>query len=98
MVSRKSWRALALLALCCCLAAPVFAADDVVLQAKKYIDQNSPQAAYDLLAPLQSERAGDPEYDYLLGVAALGIGHNTEAVFALERVLAVQPNSAPARA
>ena len=48
--------------------------------------------------PLQSDRAGDPEYDFLLGSAALGIGKNTEAVFALERVLAVQPNSAPARA
>jgi len=98
MVSRISWRALTLLALCIFLAAPVFAADELVLKAKKYMDGNNPQAAYDLLVPLQSERAGDPEYDYLLGVAALGIGHNTEAVFALERVLAVQPNSAPARA
>jgi len=98
MVSRISWRALTLLALCIFLAAPVFAADELVLKAKKYMDENNPQAAYDLLVPLQSERAGDPEYDYLLGVAALGIGHNTEAVFALERVLAVQPNSAPARA
>ncbi len=95
---RKSWRVATLLALCSCLALPVWAADDVVLRAKKYIDENNPQAAYDILAPIQSERAGDPEFDYLLGVAALGLGKNTEAVFALERVLAVQPNSAPARA
>ena len=74
------------------------AADDVVQRAKARLEANDAQAAYDLLTPLQSERAGDPEYDYLLGVAALDLGRNTEAVFALERVLAVQPNNAPARA
>lgn len=95
---RKSWGVASLLALCLFLALPAWAADAVVLQAKKYMDENNPQAAYDLLEPLQSQRAGDPEYDYLLGVACLGLGKNSEAVFALERVLAVQPNSAPARA
>jgi outer membrane protein len=98
MISRKNQGALALLALSLFLALPAVAADDVVLRAKQFMDDNQPQAAYDLLAPLQSERAGDPDFDYLLGIAALGLGRNTEAVFALERVLAVQPNSAPARA
>ena len=74
------------------------AADDVVQRAKARLEANDPQAAYDLLSPLQSVWAGDPEYDYLLGVAALDLGRNTEAVFALERVLAVQPDNAPARA
>jgi tetratricopeptide (TPR) repeat protein len=74
------------------------AADDLLVSAKQQLDNGNPQAAYSLLVPLQSERAGDPEYDFLLGSAALGIGKNTEAVFALERVLAVLPNSAPARA
>lgn len=74
------------------------AADDLLLSAKQQLDNGDPQAAYSLLVPLQSERAGDPEYDFLLGSAALGIGKNTEAVFALERVLAVRPDSAPARA
>ena len=77
---------------------PVFAADELLLSAKQQLDNGNAQEAYNLLIPLQSERAGDPEYDFLLGSAALGIGKNTEAVFALERVLAVQPNSAPARA
>ena len=48
--------------------------------------------------PLQSDRAGDPEFDFLLGNSALQLGKNTEAVFALERVLAVKPDSTPARA
>ena len=74
------------------------AADDVLLQAKRYLDSEDAQSAYSLLIPLQSERAGDPDYDFLLGNAALELGKYTEAVFALERVLAVRPDSAPARA
>src|SRR6266705_279216 len=45
-----------------------------------------------------TDRAGDPEYDYLLGIAALDSGERERAVFALERVLAVNPNHAQARA
>ena len=76
----------------------VRAADATLDKAGALLDAGSPQAAYDLLAPLQSQRAGEPQYDYLLGVAALDTGRNTEAVFAFERVLAVQPNDAAARA
>jgi tetratricopeptide (TPR) repeat protein len=54
--------------------------------------------AYALLAPEEDKRAGDPDYDYLLGIAALDIGKPTEAIFALERVLAVRPNHLQARA
>lgn len=78
--------------------AAVVAADDVVLQAKQLLDRGNAQAAYNLLVPLQSARAGDPDFDYILGSAALELGKNTEAVFALERVLAVKPNNAQARA
>jgi tetratricopeptide (TPR) repeat protein len=80
------------------LASWAQAADQLLVKAKGLLDGAEAQAAYELLSPLQSERAGDPEYDYLLGVAALETGRNTEAVFALERVLAVRPTSAPARA
>ncbi len=75
-----------------------FAADETVSSAKQKLDSGRAQEAYDLLKPLQSTRAGDPDFDFVLGSAALVLGKNTEAVFALERVLAVQPNSAPARA
>jgi len=74
------------------------AVDDVLVQAKQQLDSGDAQGAYNLLIPLQSERAGDPDFDFLLGSAALALGKNTEAVFALERVLAVKPDSAPARA
>lgn len=83
--------------LACALPMLAFA-DEVLDRAKALLEAKDPKAAYQLLAPLQSERAGDPKYDYLLGIAALDLGRNTEAVFALERVLAVQPNNAQARA
>lgn len=81
------------------LALAGFAHADVLTdQAKALLDQNKARAAFDLLAPLESERAGDETYDLLLGIAAVEIGRNTNAVFALERVLAANPNNARARA
>lgn len=93
-VKRFAWLSTLLLL----MALPVFAADEVVIRAKQQLDNGDAQGAYDVLSPLQSDRAGDPEYDFVLGSAALQLGKNTEAVFALERVLAVLPNNAPARA
>jgi tetratricopeptide (TPR) repeat protein len=57
-----------------------------------------PNARYEALAAQESRRAGDPAYDYALGTAALDAGRYGEAIIALQRVLAVQPNNAPARA
>ena len=79
------------------LSAPAFA-DDVLDRAKRLIESKEPLAALRLLQPLESERAGDPAFDYLLGVAALDSGDPQAAVFALERVLAVQPTHGQARA
>jgi tetratricopeptide (TPR) repeat protein len=80
------------------LVAGVVRADAVTDNARTLLDRGDAKAAYALLEPLESERAGDPDYDFLLGLAALEIGKNTNAVFALERVLAVNPNHARARA
>src|SRR5258708_4954616 len=73
-------------------------ADEITDRARRLLQEKNPQAAYQLLQPLESQRAGDPEYDYLLGIAALDSGERERAVFALERVLAVNPNHAQARA
>lgn len=56
------------------------------------------RGAFDLLAPLEQQRSGEPKFDYLLGLAAIDAGEYTRAVFALERVLAVEPNHPQARA
>jgi tetratricopeptide (TPR) repeat protein len=74
------------------------AADAITDRAKAQLSRGDAQAAYKLLLPLEPERAGDPEFDYLLGVAALDAGDPERAVFALERVLAVQPENLQARA
>ena len=74
------------------------AADEVVEQARILLNSHQAGSAYTLLAPLSDERAGDPDFDYLLGIAALDSGQPGQAVFALERVLAVKPNDALARA
>jgi len=74
------------------------AADAVTDRAKALLQRQDAQGAYQLLLPLEPQRAGDPEYDYLLGIAALDAGDPERAIFALERVLAVQPDNLQARA
>ena len=78
---------------------PSYAEQDAVLtQAEKMIRQADYKKAYQLLEPLEDARAGDLQYDYLLGVAGVESGNVTRGTFALERVLAVEPNHQDARA
>ena len=72
--------------------------DASLAEARRLLGERNPQAAYGLLAPFETQRAGQPEFDYLLGIAALDAGEITRAIFALERVLAVQPGNTLARA
>ena len=44
-----------------------------------------------MLAPHEARLAGDPEYDFLLGIAALESGRPNLATLVLERVIAVDP-------
>lgn len=74
------------------------AADAPLEEARRLIDQGRAQDAYQLLAPLEERYAGTPDYDYLLGIAALDSGLPGPAVFALERVLALDPENDLARA
>ncbi len=76
----------------------VAAQDDVTKEAETLIRKGDFNAAYRLLEPLEDERAGDVDYDYLLGVAAIESGNTTRGAFALERVLATDPNHKDARA
>ena len=87
-----------LAAVCAVLLSPLAIADALTDQAKGLLDQGKAKEAYQMLEPIEGERAGDPGYDLLFGIAAVDIGQNTRGVFALERVLAVQPNNARARA
>jgi tetratricopeptide (TPR) repeat protein len=74
-------------------------AQDALLQnAQNLLASKQASQAYTLLSAQETARAGQPEFDYLLGVAALDSGRITQAIFALERVLAVQPGNNLARA
>ncbi len=66
-------------------------------EAEAHLRKNEFSAAYQLLEPLEANRAGDVDYDYLLGVAAVESGNLTRGAFALERVLAINPNHKDAR-
>ena len=72
--------------------------DELADRAKQLLEQRRAREAYELLLPHESERAGNVEYDYLLGIAANDAGEAERAVFALERVLALEPQNHLARA
>lgn len=66
-------------------------------QARQLLQSAQHAAALKLLAPHEDTQAGNVEFDYLLGVAALEIGDASRATIALERALIVNPNHAGAR-
>ena len=72
--------------------------DAVVREAMALSEKGQPQAAFALLDPLEAARAGDADFDLMLGVAASQAGDYNRAIFALERVLTTQPGNARARA
>lgn len=82
------------------LAAPLPAAaqTDPVAQAAALQEAGKAEEAYKLLKPIEGTRAGDPAFDYALGLAAADTNRLGEALIALQRVLAVQPQNGPARA
>ncbi len=55
------------------------------------------QAAYELAKSQELDLAGEPQFDFLYGLAALETGHPQLAVFALERVLVAEPQDHRAR-
>lgn len=72
-------------------------ADDVLKQAELLLNNKQIVQAYDLLAPLEDDRAGDPAYDYIYGMVLLEAGEASRAIFAFERCLGTEPNNGPCR-
>jgi tetratricopeptide (TPR) repeat protein len=60
--------------------------------------QAEAEARFQQLAAEETAKAGDPGFDYALGMAAADSGHFGAAIIAFQRVLAVQPGHAQARA
>lgn len=87
-----------LLAGCVLFPTSVWAVDaDTLRAAQALLNNGQSLQAYDLLYPYEEELAGNKDYDYLLGLALLDSGEPGGAVFAFQRVMAVDPNFAGAR-
>lgn len=69
----------------------------VLERARGLLDRGQPGQAYELLAPHDYDWSGDPQYDQLLGTAAVESGRPDEAVMPLERVVADDPGNDDAR-
>ena len=77
--------------------ATAHASPELLAQATSLLNEGKAAQAYELLAAREAELAGDLDYDYLLGVAALDAARPDMATLAFERVLAVNPRHAGAR-
>ena len=67
-------------------------------EARQLLQKQDPQAAYELLEPHTPSYSTAEDFNYLLGIAALDSGRPSQAVLALERVLALNPDHMLARA
>jgi len=92
LMSPTVTRALLLATLACTLGSAHAEIDDLVRQAVQLQRAGDARAAYALLEPRELERAGDPDFDAVFGIAANDVGNYPRAVMALERALAVQPD------
>lgn len=72
-------------------------ASDAVARGRALITERQGAAAYALLEPLETANAGNAEFDYWFGVAALDAGHLDRSLAAFERVLLRQPANDAAR-
>ncbi len=64
---------------------------DLLLNAQQLMSKSSAGEAYEMLIKHEAEFAGDPKYDYILGVSALDSERAGYAVLAFQRTLAVAP-------
>jgi tetratricopeptide (TPR) repeat protein len=87
----------ALLTVFACFAAEAQSDAQALDRARALLAAGNAKQAFAELEPLQGKLSGMPEYDYLLGVAALDSGRIDEAIIAFERVLALVPNHAGAQ-
>jgi tetratricopeptide (TPR) repeat protein len=71
--------------------------EKLLKRAEGLIKSGNAAEAYALLEPLEFEHSGEERFDYLIGIAALDSGKPDKATLAFERILMLNPLSAPAR-
>ncbi|WP_146060016.1 hypothetical protein [Oceanospirillum linum] len=67
---------------------------DVLRGAQQVLSEGDTAAALTLLSAAEAEYAGVPEFDYLMGLAAVRSGQPSVGIFVLDRLLQVQPDHA----
>ncbi len=67
--------------------------DDAVIKAMADTLAGKPAEAFEALSALEERRAGDPDFDLALGIAANRTKKFSRGIFALERVLLAQPQN-----
>ena len=72
--------------------------DQDVADVTEKLNAGEPDAAYSALKVWEDNRAGEPDYDLALGLAALESGRHGEAIIAFQRILAQQPDNARVQA
>lgn len=90
-----------LLSLCACWAHAQNGLPDkaaILARAEQLLAEQKSQEAYQVLLDAESRFGGNADFDLYLGRAALAADKPAEAVFALERALAVKPDFPQARA
>ncbi len=66
--------------------------DPVVRDLNQLVSQGRYEEAYAFAVQNMDAHEGEPEFDFLYGLAAMDSGHATEAVFALERIAYIYPD------
>ena len=98
MNERARFRGMACVVVCATLASMSARAEDPAIEnAKRLLAAGNARQAYTELSAVEDKLTGMPEFDYLLGVAALESGRVEAAIIAFERVLALIPNHAGAQ-
>lgn len=93
----RSVHRIIIVALLCFVAAAGHADPEVLRQAEQMINAGRHQQARGLLEPLEAQLAGNPAFDYLLGLAMLETGEPGRAALALERAVEQDQRFAGAR-
>ena len=89
--SSRRCRGLRLLLSCLllCLPAAAVGSEDIA----RLLRNGEAAAAWEQARALAPERAGEPAFDMLYGLAAIRSGHPQHALFAFERVVMLQPDN-----
>jgi outer membrane protein len=93
----RVWLAVLMLLSCTWATSSYSQSSPDLSQAVALIRAGKAAEALQLLEPQEDASAGNLEFDYLLGLAALEAGRADKATIALERALIVNPNHAGAR-